>query len=278
MALIYVKQLDRHPMFRLFSSRLPRALYHGKRSGIKLHVALLEASKMPCKVRETTGLHHDSPMMKEFLDSGFILVADRDYFQIKRMDTFVKAETKQPFVIRLKTNVALYRKKSLRRWSSADSNITGDFTCQLGTPQARSESRQRVVEFTDIEGKMMRVVTNIYDIDAEKIASMYQVRWAIEVFFRWIKQHLNVPTLFGTTENAVFNQLYAALLAYILLKTLYEEGSQHHFIKNVSFISFTHQFIEAQLSVEWEFVIQTFMKHYQDLYRRIILKMDNQQA
>ncbi|GED17707.1 hypothetical protein [Aneurinibacillus migulanus] len=43
-------------------SRLPRALYHGKRSGIKLHVALLEASKMPCKVRETTGLHHDSPI------------------------------------------------------------------------------------------------------------------------------------------------------------------------------------------------------------------------
>ncbi|GED17711.1 hypothetical protein TS65_14005 [Aneurinibacillus migulanus] len=78
--------------------------------------------------------------------------------------------------------------------------------------------------------------------------------------------------MFGTTENVVFNQLYAALLAYILLKTLYEEGSQHHFIKNVSFISFTHQFIEAQLSVEWEFVIQTFMKHYQDLYRRIIHK------
>jgi IS4 transposase len=205
-------------------------------------------------------------MMREFLDPNFILVADRAYFQIKRIDTFVKPETKQPFVIRLKMNVALYRKKSLRRWSPADSNLTGDFTCQLGTPQARSESRHRVVEFTDLEGKIIRVVTNLYDVAAEKIASMYQARWAIEVFFLWIKQHLNVPTLFGTTENAVFNQLYAALLAYVLLKTLYEEGNQHRFIKNVSFISFTRQFIEVQLSVEWEFVIQIFIKHYQDLY------------
>nr|WP_236693053.1 IS4 family transposase [Aneurinibacillus tyrosinisolvens] len=164
-------------------SRLPWAPYRGKRSGVKLHVALLEASEMPYKVRETTGLGHDSPMMKEFLDPKFILVADRAYFQIKRIDTFVKPETKQPFVIRLKMNVALHRKKSLRRWSPVDSNITGDFTCQLGTPQSRSTSRHRVVEFKDLRGKIMRVVTNLYDIDAEMIASMYQARWAIEVFF-----------------------------------------------------------------------------------------------
>jgi IS4 transposase len=253
-------------------SRLPWAPYHGKRSGIKLHVALLEASQMPYEVRETTGLHHDSPMMEDFLNPQFILVADRAYFQIKRIDTFVKTETKQPFVIRLKMNVALYRKKSLRRWSPADSTIKGDFTCQIGTPQARSESRHRVVEFTDIEGKIMRVVTNLYEVDAEKIASMYQARWAIEVFFRWIKQHLNVPTLFGTTENAVFNQLYAALLAYVVLKTLYEEGKQHRFIQSASFVSFTRQFIETQLSIEWDLVIQVFIKNYQDLYGSSVSK------
>jgi hypothetical protein len=249
---------------------LPWAPYHGKRSGIKLHVALLEASQMPCNVRETTGLCHDSPVMNEFVDPQFILVADRAYFQIKRIDTFVKPETNQPFVIRLKMNVALYRKKSLRRWSPADSNILGDFTCKLGTPQARSESRHRIVEFTDMEGKVMRVVTNLYDVDAETIASMYQARWAIEVFFRWIKQHLNIPTLFGTTENAVFNQLYAALLAYVVLKTLYEEGKQHPFIRSASFVSFTRQFIEAQLPVEWELIIHAFIKDYQQLYGSIL--------
>ncbi|WCK52350.1 hypothetical protein PP175_12850 [Aneurinibacillus sp. Ricciae_BoGa-3] len=57
--------------------RLPWAPYHGKRSGIKLHVGLLEASQMPYKVIETSGLRHDSPMMEEFLDQRFILVADR---------------------------------------------------------------------------------------------------------------------------------------------------------------------------------------------------------
>ncbi|MFT9850571.1 transposase, partial [Aneurinibacillus sp. REN35] len=66
--------------------RLPWAPYHGKRSGVKLHVALLEASKMPQNVMETTGLRHDSPMMDSFLDPNFVLVADRAYFQIQRVD------------------------------------------------------------------------------------------------------------------------------------------------------------------------------------------------
>nr|WP_236693054.1 hypothetical protein [Aneurinibacillus tyrosinisolvens] len=83
---------------------------------------------------------------------------------------------------------------------------------------------------------------------------------------------MNIPTLFGTTENAVFNQLYAALLAYVVLKTLYEEGKQHPFIQSASFVSFTRQFIEAQLSIEWQLIIQTFIKNYRDLYGIILPK------
>ena len=64
------------------------------------------------------------------------------------------------------------------------------------------------------------------DITAEEIAGMYKSRWAIESFFRWIKQNLNVPVLFGTTKNAVFNQLFAALIAYVLLKFLHIARTQ----------------------------------------------------
>ncbi|OCS82595.1 transposase [Caryophanon latum] len=58
----------------------------------------------------------------------------------------------------------------------------------------------------------MRVVTNLRDVTAEEIAGMYKERWAIESFFRWIKQNLNVSVLFGTTKNAVYSQLFAALI------------------------------------------------------------------
>ncbi|MBN6187683.1 hypothetical protein JQN58_12300 [Aneurinibacillus sp. BA2021] len=93
-------------------------------------------------------------------------------------------------------------------------------------------------------------------------------RWAIEVFFRWIKQHLNIPTLFGTTENTVFNQLDAALLAYVVFKTLHEERRHHPLIQGTSFIRFTRQLLEAELRVEWQLIFQSFIKSYKQLYKR----------
>ncbi|MFB6367567.1 transposase [Paenibacillus elgii] len=62
-------------------------------------------------------------------------------------------------------------------------------------------------------------------VTVEQIAQMYKARWQIEVFFRWIKLHLNIPTLFGTTENAVYGQLFAALMVYVLLKWLFDSVS-----------------------------------------------------
>lgn len=245
-------------------SRLPWAPYHGKRAGVKLHVGLLEATQMPHNVVETTGLRHDSSVMDEFLDLRFILVAERAYFQIKRVDDFYEAG--QSFVIRVKMNVEVSQKRSLRRVKEPDSNVTGDFTCCLGTLQNRSKHRHRVIEFMDRNGNAMRVVTNLRTVSAEKIAAMYQARWTIEVFFRWVKQHLHVPTLFGTTENAVFNQLYAALLAYILLNVLYESGKHQPSLQVISLIQFTRQLMEDKLCAEWRMCFQAFFKQCQRLY------------
>lgn len=135
-------------------------------------------------------------------------------YQLRRFH-YSFAENGQLFVIRMKENVEIHRRHRLQRLVSSDSNVIVDFTCQLGTKQCRSKKRHRVVIFRDAHGKEIRVVTNIFDVSAEKIADMYQERWAVEVFFRWIKQYLNVPTLFGTTKNAVYNQLFAAFIAYV---------------------------------------------------------------
>ncbi|KGA95792.1 transposase, partial [Alkalihalobacillus alcalophilus ATCC 27647 = CGMCC 1.3604] len=79
-------------------ARLPWAVYHGERSGVKLHVSYTPQADMPFQVVESTGLMHDGPVGEQLVDSRFVMVEDRAYFKIKRMDEFV--EMKQPFVIR----------------------------------------------------------------------------------------------------------------------------------------------------------------------------------
>lgn len=189
-------------------TRLPWAVYHGERSGIKWHVSLTNETAMPLKVVETTGLKQDGPIGETLEDHRFILVSDCAYFSIDKVDRYLKE--KQDFVIRLKDHVQVNRKKSLKSCRTEDSNVMADFTCTLGTSQKQAEKRHCVVECIDYEGKMMCVVTSLMNVTAGEIADMYKSRWAIESFFRWIKQYLNVPILFGTTPNAVFNQLFTA--------------------------------------------------------------------
>ena len=239
-------------------TRLPWAPYHGERAGIKLHVALSETTEIPHKVVETTGLKHDGPLMSEFVNPQFILVADRAYFKIERVDDYVKTE--HPFVIRFKTNVELFHKKSLRRFPLENSNVVADYTCQLGTAQNRSRHRHRIVELLDNEGHVIRVVTNLRHVPAETIAKIYRARWTIEVFFRWIKQNLNVPTLFGTTENAVYNQLFSALITYVLVKVFYENGKATCQRERLNFASFTKRLLQDQLPIEWRMATQSFLQ------------------
>ena len=244
-------------------TRLPWAVYHGERSGIKLHVSFTNETAMPLKVVETTGLKHDGPIGESLEDKRFILVCDRAYFSIDKVDRYVQEH--QDFVIRLKDNVQLNRKKSLKGSRTKDSNVTADFTCTFGTPQKQTKKRHRVVEFIDYEGKTMRVVTSLMNITAEEIAEMYKSRWAIESFFRWIKQNLNVPVLFGTTKNAVFNQLFAALIAYVLLKYLHVQGSKKNIRKPLSFAGFTRLFLCNALPVEWRIGVKEILIFHQQL-------------
>lgn len=102
--------------------------------------------------------------------------------------------------------------------------------------------------FRDANGRDIRVVTNLFHASAETIADMYQQRWTVEVFFRWVKQYLNVPTLFGTTENAVYNQLFAAFIAYVLLRWLYDQTKKQTNV-SLSFISFAVFSLGSFLSI-----------------------------
>ena len=126
-----------------------------------------------------------------------------------------------------------------------------------------------MVIFQDANGHEIRVVTNILNASAETIADMYQERWTVEVFFRWVKQYLNVPTLFGTTENAVYNQLFAAFIAYVLLRWLYDR-TRKRTKRHLSFISFVRRFLSGQLSLEWKSEMAAALFEYAQIYGRSV--------
>lgn len=251
-------------------SRLPWALYHGERAGIKLHVSYSPTTEMPLQVIETTGLVHDGPISEKLADSRFIIVEDRAYLKIKRIDQFASETDTQLFVIRMKENIEIFRPHSLKRIEQAGSSVTRDITCQLGTKQSRSEKRHRVVFFKDDYGNEMRVATNLMNVSPEVIADMYKARWRIETFFRWIKQNLNVPVLFGTTENAVFNQLFAALIAYVLLKWLYTKTSAGRVFEKMSFVSFQRKLLKDNLPIDWRSEMAVVLKGHKN-FQGIIL-------
>lgn len=211
---------------------------------------------------ETTGLVHDGPISEKLADSRFIMVEDRAYLKIKRIDQFVSNQ--QMFVIRMKENVEIFRPHALQRIEQEGSHVTRDITCQLGTKQSRSLKRHRVVFFKDDYGNEMRVVTNLMNVSPEVIADMYKARWKIETFFRWMKQNLNVPVLFGTTENAVFNQLFAVLIAYVLLKWVYSKTSQGRIFEQLSFTSFQRKLREDSLPIDWCSEMAVVLKKYKD--------------
>ncbi|KYD23974.1 hypothetical protein B4113_2862 [Geobacillus sp. B4113_201601] len=124
-------------------------------------------------------------------------------------------------------------------------------------------------EFRDAHGKEIRVVTNVFDVSAEKMADMYQERWAVEVFFRWIKQYLNVPTLFGTTKNAVYNQLFAAFIAYVLLRWLYDR-TEKRTQTTLTFISFVRRVLFGQLPLDWKSEMVAVLFEHAHFYGRSI--------
>jgi hypothetical protein len=119
-------------------TRLPWAVYHGERSGIKLHVSFANETAMPLQIIETTGLKHDGPIGVNLEDKRFILVCDRAYFSIDKVERYVTETEKQPFVIRLKDNIQLILKKSLKGIRTKDSNVTVEFTASSQSNTSRA--------------------------------------------------------------------------------------------------------------------------------------------
>lgn len=192
------------------------AKFRKKKGGVKVHVLYDLEAQVPAFYHITTASVHDSKAMPEIpYETGAYYIFDRGYnnfkelFRIQRMESF--------FVVRAKTNLQNKCVK-WKRWMPK--NILSDAEIELTVYNSRKDypDNLRLVRYYDEEqDREFMFLTNAMDLTAQQIADLYKNRWQIELFFKWLKQHLKIKKFWGTTENAVRIQIAAAITAYCLV-------------------------------------------------------------
>ena len=151
-----------------------------------------------------------------------LYVMDRGYFDFARLFQFVLIGAF--FVTRLKKNVAYRRIKIFYRARTGAIRMDAAIVPLSKTSRKNYPERIRLIEFYDEERKKKLVfITNNFALPAQTIADIYKARWQIELFFKWIKQHLRIKAFFGTSENAVKTQIWIAISVYLLVAILKKE-------------------------------------------------------
>lgn len=192
------------------------AKFRKKKGGIKVHALYDVETQIPAFIHITEAAVHDSKTMKEIpYESGSYYIFDRAYnnfkmlYKIHQIDAF--------FVVRAKKNLQY---KSIKWKRRLPKNVLSDVTIELigFYPKQYYPEQFRLVRYWDEEQKREFVfLTNAMHISALQVAELYKNRWQVELFFKWLKQHLKIKKFWGTTENAVRVQIYSAICTYCLV-------------------------------------------------------------
>ena len=211
------------PLKIIDSSTLPLNLTNHKwaefrktKSGVKLHLRLVFMEKgysYPDKAVLTNAIEHDRGQLEVFIDDKECMyVFDRGYLDYERFDRMT--DDGYFFVSRLRKNAVV---RVIEPFSLPEnSSVLSDEMVVIGTTQNRSENVFRLLKLLDTKGNELHLLTNRFDMDADEIAEIYKSRWAIELFFKWMKQHLNIKKFYGHSEQAIHNQVYVAMIVYCL--------------------------------------------------------------
>lgn len=198
-------------------SLFPWAPFRETKAAIKLHTLLDLRGAIPAFIFISDGKLHDVNVLDVLLpEPGAFYVMDRGYLDFARLYTLHQAGAF--FVTRAKANF-----KCRRMYSSPVDRTTGlicdqqveltVFYSQRGYPE-----RLRRIRFKDPEtGKTLVFLTNHFGLPALSVCALYKSRWQVELFFKWIKQHLRIKRFFGTSENAVKSQIWIAVATYVLV-------------------------------------------------------------
>jgi hypothetical protein len=198
-------------------SLFPWARFRSHEAGVKLHTQLDLRGPIPCVVCVTDAQTHDVQFLDQIVpEPGAFYVVDRGYLDFGRLFAFEQASAF--FVTRARKAFRFRRLAS--RPVDKSTGLRSDQTIGLVSfyPRQSYPERLRRVTYVDLETRKRFVfLTNNFTLPALMIALLYKCRWQIELFFKWIKQHLRIKAFFGTSENAVKTQVWIAISVYVLV-------------------------------------------------------------
>ena len=192
------------------------AKFRKRKGGVKVHTLYDLETQIPAFFHITEAAVHDSKAMKEIpYEPGSYYIFDRAYNNFKMLYKIHQIEAY--FVIRSKKNLKYKAIKWKRRLPK---NVRSDVTLELTGfyPKQYYPETLRLVRYWDQEQEReFTFLTNATQISALQVAELYKNRWQVELFFKWLKQHLKIKKFWGTTENAVRIQIYSAVSTYCLV-------------------------------------------------------------
>ncbi len=198
-------------------SRFDWAKFRTTKGAVKLHVGFDGDHCFPQQVRMTTGAVHEVKELSALSqESGMIYVVDRGYVDFKRLHDINLA--KSTFITRMKENCQ-YDHVTLRSFSQIGP-IRFDAEVRLSSEKAKKDYPETIRKVTchdEDTNRDYEFMTNDFELSAQNVADIYKARWQVELFFKWIKQNLKIRTFWGTSRNAVFTQLWVALIVFMLL-------------------------------------------------------------
>lgn len=200
------------------------AKFRTAKGGIKIHTCWDDTLQIPDMINITEAKLHDSKgFEQQVFKKDTIIVEDRGYFDFSLMLARIKAQN--IFVTRIKDNTVYQSIKEFELPDNKDQHILKDELIMLNGTKAietgiNKHPLRRVVVFDDKNSRTIEIITNQLTWDAATIGALYKKRWDIELFFKALKQNLQVKTFVGTSENAVKSQIYIALISYLLLELM----------------------------------------------------------
>jgi len=231
----------------------PWAQFRRHKSAVKVHTLIDLKGSIPCVIRITGGSVHDVHFLDNLIiEPGAFYIMDRGYIDFARLFRFTNQMAF--FVIRSKSNLDYARIES--RPVDRSTGLRSDQTILLQGPRTSKDypSPLRRISYYDADTENRLVfLTNNFTLDALTIAKLYKCRWQIELFFKWIKQHLHIKAFFGTSDNAVKTQIWIAVCVYVLIAILKKELGIRHSLAEILQILSISLFEQVPLQ-------QTFME------------------
>ena len=198
-------------------------LHHGK-GGVKLHELYDVKADIPAFSVITDASLHDSKVMDQIpYEKDSFYIFDRAYMVTKML---YLVEAKDAFFVVREKHKMLFEVVLDKNYNNPETGVMADQIIKFKGHKTKKQypKELRRIVFYDKEGNRTFVFyTNNFNITAEQVALLYKYRWRVELFFKWLKQHLRVKEFYGTTENAVKIQIYAAITAYCLVVIVQEE-------------------------------------------------------